>query len=279
MGIGFIGQGFIGKAYADDIESRGFSVIRYARSEPYASNKDRIKDCDIVFIAVPTPTTPDGFDDSVLREVMALVGKGKCAVIKSTVLPGTTEKLQEEFKDIYIVHNPEFLRAKIASEDIKNPHRTIIGLPSKDQEYKKYVDMLLDILPKAPIEIVCSAREAELIKYASNSFLTSKIIYFNLIYDLAEKLGADYDVVRNGVVVDPRIGKSHTDVVHDGGRGAGSFCFIKDFAALRELYERELGDDEDGLAVIKSIEEKNKALLRQSGKDSDLLKGVYGESI
>ncbi len=61
MTIGFIGQGFIGKSYADDLERRGKKVVRYSLEEPYIKNKDRIRDCDIVFIAVPTPTTPEGF--------------------------------------------------------------------------------------------------------------------------------------------------------------------------------------------------------------------------
>ena len=81
MTIGFIGQGFIGKNYADDFERRGFSVTRYSLEEPYRGNKEKIKECDIVFIAVPTPTTPEGFDDSILRGVLPLVKEGKTAVI------------------------------------------------------------------------------------------------------------------------------------------------------------------------------------------------------
>ena len=64
--IGFIGQGFIGKNYADDFEQRNYKVVRYALEGTYAGNKDRIKECDIVFIAVPTPTTPEGFDLSIV---------------------------------------------------------------------------------------------------------------------------------------------------------------------------------------------------------------------
>ena len=92
--IGFIGQGWIGKSYADDFERRGFEVIRYALEEPYIKNGQGIGECDIVFIAVPTPTTPRGFDDGILQQVIGMVGSGKIAVIKSTVLPGTTAKLQ-----------------------------------------------------------------------------------------------------------------------------------------------------------------------------------------
>src|SRR3989344_5381940 len=97
--IGFIGQGWIGKHYADEFESRGFSTTRYALEEPYVANKEKIALCDIVLIAVPTPTTPAGFDDSIVREAVGLVGVGKTAVIKSTIVPSTTVSIQEAYPD------------------------------------------------------------------------------------------------------------------------------------------------------------------------------------
>ena len=288
--VGCIGQGFVGTAYADAIEDRGFTVVRYARSEPHVQNGERIKERDVVLIAVPTPTVPvrssesEGgqpstkFDDSVLREVLGLVGEGKVAVIKSTVLPGTTEALQEAFPDIFVLHSPEFLRGlgQRAAEDARHPSRTVIGLPRDTDAYRAHAQTLLGILPKAPIEIVCSAREAELIKYAANSFLATKVVYCNLIHDLAGALGARYEVVRDGIVADPRIGASHTDIVANGGRGAGGPCFIKDFAALRAFYAAVLPEDERGRAVLETLEQKNLELLKGSGKDLDLLRGVYG---
>ena len=81
--IGFIGQGWIGKNYADDFEKRGFKTVRFAMEEPYKNNSDKIADCDMVFIAVPTPSTPNGFDPSILKSVIKYIGKGKIAVIKS----------------------------------------------------------------------------------------------------------------------------------------------------------------------------------------------------
>ena len=77
MKIGFIGQGFVGKAYAEDFEARGHDIVRYSMEEPYVKNKAAIALCDIVFIAVPTPTTTNGFDDHILRDVLSLVGKGR----------------------------------------------------------------------------------------------------------------------------------------------------------------------------------------------------------
>jgi UDP-N-acetyl-D-mannosaminuronate dehydrogenase len=73
--IGFIGQGWIGKNYADDFESRGFDVVRYSLEDEYVINKGLISGCDVVFIAVPTPTKNGVFDDSIVREALGLVGK------------------------------------------------------------------------------------------------------------------------------------------------------------------------------------------------------------
>lgn len=284
MTIGFIGQGFIGKNYADDFERRGLATVRYALEEPYRANKERIAECDIVFVAVPTPTTPEGFDDSVVRGVLPLIGKGKTVIIKSTTLPGTVKKLQEAFPDIYILHSPEFLAEKTAARDAAEPHRNIIGVPVMNDEYKAKARDVLAILPQAPYELVADSNETELIKYAGNVFLYFKIMFANIFYDMAKPLGADYEVVRAAVGADPRIGPSHLRVVdssgHEGaqaGRGAGGHCFIKDFAALRMLYEKMAPQDTTGIAMLRALEMENIELLKRSGKDLDLLEAVYGK--
>lgn len=281
--IGFVGQGFIGKNYADDFERRGFSVIRYALEEPFVQNKDRIKECDIVFIAVPTPTTPEGYDDSIVRSALALTRPGASVVIKSTMLPGTTESLQKDFPDRHVMHSPEFLRVTQAARDAAFPDRNIIGITNESD--RTLAEEVMQLLPGAPYKIICTAREAEYIKYAGNLFLYMKVMFANLMYDIATKEGADFSVIRQTIAADPRIGPSHLDVVHASGhvgskpaRGAGGLCFIKDIAAFRELYGRIVPEDTEGLALLRALEEKNKKLLRESGKDLDLLRGVYGEN-
>ena len=276
MQIGFIGQGFVGKSYADEFESRGYEVVRYAKEEPYIQNKDRIADCDIVFIAVPTPSTPDGFDDSILREVTPLVGEGKTAVIKSTILPGTTESIQEGNPNRYVLNSPEFLVEKSAATDAANPSRNIVGVPQDTDEYRQKAQQVLDVLPDADYETIIHSRDAELVKYGGNCFFYFKVLYFNILYDLAQKLGCDYGEVRDAVAHDPRIGNSHMSPVHDSGRGAGGHCFIKDFAAFRELAEETLESEKEKEA-LRSLETMNTWLLKSTEKDLDLLKGVYGE--
>ncbi len=283
MTIGFIGQGFIGKHLADDFVERGYTVVRYALEEPYKQNREVIAQCDVVFIAVPTPTTPRGFDASVLEAVLPLVGEGKIAVIKSTILPGTTRRLATRFADRIILHSPEFLREKTAAEDTRSPERTIIGVPFNTDVYQAAAKQVAGILPASPYERIVSSAEAELVKYGGNCFLAMKVIYMNLLYDLAQNLDASYEVVADAMAADGRIGRSHMKVIdnsgHEGaipGRGAGGHCFPKDLAALRAFYSDECPDDVAGALVLRALEEKNVALLRGTGKDLDLLEGIYG---
>ncbi|MDO8590607.1 MAG: hypothetical protein Q7R65_01370 [bacterium] len=275
--IGFIGQGFVGKAYADDFERRGFKIIRYALEEPYRKNKEKIKDCEIVFIAVPTPTTKKGFDDSIIRGAIKLVGKGKIAVIKSTIIPGTTASIQKENPDIHVFHSPEFLSEATALYDAAHPNRNIIGIPNRSKACEEKARQVLAVLPKATFELVAGAEEAELIKYGGNCWFYFKVIFINMLYDIAETKGISWTTVRDAMAADPRIGRSHLDPLHKSGRGAGGHCFIKDFAAFTEMYRDTIGD-RAGLEVLESLRDKNIELLLESNKDINLLTGVYGES-
>lgn len=281
--IGCIGQGFIGKHLADDLEERGFVVVRYALEEPYRANREAISRCSVVFVAVPTPTTPEGFDSSAVEAVIPLTAPGATVIIKSTILPGTTRRLAKLFSDRVIMHVPEFLREKTAAEDTRHPDRTIIGIPSTDTKYVEAAQLVTSILPPSPFTKVVRSEEAELIKYGGNCLLAMKVVYMNLLYDLAEQLGADYGVIAEAMAADTRIGSSHMRVVdnsgHAGarpGRGAGGHCFPKDLAALRAFYASELPDDASGAMLLRSVEEKNNELLRGSNKDIDLLKAIYG---
>jgi UDPglucose 6-dehydrogenase len=278
--IGFIGQGFIGKNMADDFANRGYDIIRYD-NENYVDNKDLIKACDFVFIAVPTPSTPDGFNDSILQEVIKLVGDDKTAIIKSTIKVGTTEKFQQQYPEKYILHSPEFLTEKNAANDTKFPPRNIIGYTDKS---KAKAEEVLKLLPEAPHNFLIGSREAELIKYMGNNFLFLKVIFANIVYNLAERNNVDYDTVANIVGYDSRIGHSHLAVNHQSGlqtntgRGAGGHCFIKDMSAFVEMFEEAgLTSEEDEIALnfLNSAVKLNNQLLLNSDKDLDLLEGVY----
>lgn len=274
--IGFIGQGFIGKNYADDFEQRGYSTVRYALEEPYRENKDKIQDCDIVFIAVPTPTTPEGFDDSIVREAIGLTGEGKIVVVKSTIVPGTTKTFQTQYPDRVVFYSPEFLSEATAAQDAANPFSNILGYAVNDEAHRVAAEQVHAILPQASFSLTCDSTEAELIKYAHNANGFVQVVLWNMFYDLAAKSGSDWEVVRKALVADPYVSDKYLSPVHKTGRGAGGHCFIKDFAALRDLYEKKVGDSA-GIAALAGFENKNISLLKESGKDLDLLKGVYGD--
>lgn len=276
--IGFIGQGWIGKNYADNFERRGFSVVRYGLEAEYKDNREKIKVCDIVFIAVPTPTTPLGFDASLVKDTLKLVGKGKIAVIKSTLLPGTTESLRKENPDIFILHSPEFLSRSTAARDVEKPPRNIIGLPIDNNDYRRAAELILKLVPPAPYNLICSSREAEMIKYIRNCQGYLRVIFANLAYDLAKALGTDWKKIEEAMAADPVNGGNYFKPVHDSGRGAGGPCYIKDFAAFSRLYKEKIKDPL-GAAALESLEKKNIKLLLESKKDLALLKGVYGEEI
>ena len=280
--VGFIGQGFIGKSMADDFEERGYNIVRYNRSN-FSHNKEKIAECDFVFIAVPTPSTPKGFNDGILLEVINLVGDGKTAIIKSTIKIGTTEKIQKLFPKKNIIHSPEFLTEKNAKNDAKFPERNIVGYTKKSLKVAKEV---LNILPKAEHNFVVPCGEAELVKYMGNTFLMLKVVFANAVFNLAKEKNVNYDKVCEMVGYDSRIGHSHFKIKHQGGlvgklgRGAGGHCFIKDMSALVEMYkECKFKDKQNKLALnfLESAVDFNNKLLLDSGKDLDLLFGVYGK--
>ena len=276
--IGFIGQGWIGKNYADNFEVRGHDVVRYSLDDAYVNNREHIKNCDIVFIAVPTPTIKGGkFETKAIEKVLPLIGKGKMAVIKSTILPGTTEKLQKKFPNVIILHSPEFLTEATAARDAAYPDRNIVGMPVESEKYRAAAQEVISVLAPAPYTAITGAREAELIKYGGNCWFYAKVIFINILYDLAQIQGADWASVRDGMAADPRVGRTHLDPIHKTGRGAGGHCFIKDFAAPRAMYEKEFPHDKKGIDVLRSMEIKNIELLKSTHKDLDLLKGVYGK--
>jgi nucleotide sugar dehydrogenase len=273
--IGFVGQGYVGKNYADDFESRGYAVVRYSLEEPYIANKDLIKDCDIVFIAVPTPSTPKGFDASIVEGALSLVGKGKIAVIKSTIVPGTTRRLQKRHPGIVVFFCPEFLSVATAAYDVANPFANIIGSPSTSVRHQKASERVLSVLKKASVWELCTSEEAELVKYAHNISGYMQILTFNLVYDLAEKHGADWGPIQRSIEGDPLVCNRYANPVHKGGRGAGGFCFIKDMAAFARHYG-EVAKEPSGIALLKAAQEKNIKLLMRTRKDTELLEGVYG---
>lgn len=130
------------------------------------------------------------------------------------MMPGTCEKLQTLYPDRFVFHSPEFLAEKTAAYDVANPTRNIIGYALDTPEQRTRAQEVINLLPDAPLNIVCTSREAEFIKYGSNCFLYLKVVYANILADLAQQSGANWDVISQGIGSDPRIGPSHLQIVH-----------------------------------------------------------------
>lgn len=274
--IGFIGQGFIGKNYANDFEQRGYNIIRYSLEPEHQANKELISKCDYVFIAVPTPQTKQGFVLSAVEEALSLVGHGKVAIIKSTIKAGSARMLQNKFKDIIVVHSPEFLTEVNAELDAKFPNRNIVGISEVGSETLYQIGKdILAILPRANYCLITTYENAEFIKYAGNNWFYFKIMYMNLLYELTQKhKNVNFDIIKEAMSQDPRIGVTHLDIVHKTGRGAGGHCFIKDFECFIQMCKEENLPDVN-VEILEKIRDKNIQLLISSQKDIDLIKEIY----
>lgn len=277
MKIGAIGQGYVGKNIADNYEQRGYEVVRYALEPEYKDNATKIAECDVVFVGVPTPTTLEGFDYSIAEEVLSLVGEGAIAVIKSTLLPGTTAKLQDKYPNKIILFSPEFLCEKTAAYDVAHPLMNAIGLSYDTAGHRKAAESVMKTLPISEHNFIVSAQAAELFKYAHNLNGYFRVILSNLLYEVAEKTEANWGDVKTMMDNDIMMSPFYNSPVHKGGRGAGGSCFIKDMAAFRHMYEAAVPEDKNGLSVFKALEQKNLDILGKTGKDQSLVDGVYGK--
>lgn len=234
----------------------------------------------VIFIAVGTPPRGDGSADlSYVEEV----GKGiaqnmtgyKVIVTKSTVPVGTGEKLREVIQKTQththrfdIVANPEFLREGSAIEDFLRPNRVIIGAES-EQAVAIMKDLYRPLyLIETPI-VVTDIPTAELIKYASNAFLATKISFINEMANLCERLGANVQMVAKGMGLDNRIGSKFLHA----GAGFGGSCFPKDLAALIQTGERVGYPVQVALAASKVNDNQRQRMVEKIRKAVGGLKG------
>ncbi len=206
------------------------------------STAEGVEKSDVIFIAVPTPPQEDGsvdlsFIEKVAREIASAMTSYKVIVDKSTVPVKTGDKVAETIKrycpakvDFDVVSNPEFLREGFAVEDLMKPDRVVIGVRSE-----RPVTALKNIYApfNAPI-VVTDINSAELIKHASNSFLSLKISYINAIAAICEATGANVQEVAQGMGMDERIGRRFLNA----GIGFGGSCFPKDLSAFIKIAEQ-----------------------------------------
>ena len=179
-------------------------------------------------------------------------------LIKSTMVPGTTEKLKQEYKNLIFVTNPEFLTERTAYQDLCNSKIHVLGLENTDK-YNNPIKNVLESLhnslwPESECVFV-SNTQAEMIKYLTNSFYAYKVTFANHIYQLCQSMGVDYDgFIQAAIKSDPRLGELHWNVPGpDGSLGFGGKCFPKDFNGMIKLMEQN-GVDSD---ILKKVWEYN----------------------
>lgn len=236
--LGIIGWGVVGQAVGEGFkknpENKIFWWDKYKKG-PYSLDRV-IKKSEVLFICVPTPMFSDnsGIDLSVVKEAVAKVASkisstDKILVIKSTVVPGTTEGLSKKYPKVRFAMNPEFLTEANAFWDFLHPDRTVIGTFHESVAAK--LSQIYQGLygPNSKI-FITDPTTAEMVKYMSNAFLSTKVMFANEIYDICSALGIKYEEVKNMVAADERIGTTHLDVTTV--RGFGGKCFPKDMVAL-----------------------------------------------
>ncbi len=222
-----------------------------------------LRDAEVIFVAVPTPYYLDGsgFDDSFLRAALdAIPGEGKTVVLKSTILPGTTDRFQTLYPQHMLLFNPEFLTETTADFDMQHPNRQIVGYTAQS---RSQAEKVMGLLPRASFEKIVPAQTAEMVKYFGNAFYALKVAYANQLYDMCERLGIDYEQVKDCAKAEPMVGTTHLDIFHKGYRGYGGKCLPKDTRSLIQMGERAGVE----LTLLKAAEAYNNALVESQKLD------------
>jgi UDPglucose 6-dehydrogenase len=254
--IGIIGLGILGKTLFDWLEKRKIEVYGYDKFKNFGSLEE-VDKAKIIFLCLPTPYDPKtGYDLSALEENIKYFKKPKIFVIKSTVLPGTTEYFQKKYKIHKFLHNPEFLREKSPYEDFIKPDIQLIGYT---KESKNLAKEILKLLPQAPYTKIVDSKISELSKLSINDFLSLKVIFANQIYDLCQKLKINYDNLREILENEPRLGKTHFKVFYEGYRGFGGKCLPKELKATLVLYKNKRAKT----SLFETIDKINYNLLKK----------------
>jgi UDPglucose 6-dehydrogenase len=247
--VGVIGQGFVGGSLsnglaikADNIGKSNLINIRtydkFSDEKSTDTLEDLVNFSSIIFVCVPTPMKKTGqCDTSIVESVLSDINlcldshDEKVVVIKSTIPPGSTDDLNITYgrKNLTIVFNPEFLTEANALNDFIGQDRIILG--GEPKAIEKVSDMFLEFFDCNIVKT--DSKNAELVKYVTNCFLSCKLSFFNEIYQIADGLGIDYEELINNVTLDKRINIAHTKIPGpDGSFGWGGHCFPKDVNAL-----------------------------------------------
>jgi UDPglucose 6-dehydrogenase len=242
MKIGIIGQGYVGTAiklgFQDHYDILTYDKFDLAKST-HSKISDLVKEVKVLFVCVPTPMRKDGtcytgIVEEVIREINE-TADDHIIVIKSTIPPGTTDRINEEYTHSTVIFNPEFLTEENFLEDFKNQKRIILGGDRKGTN--KLRQIYSKVFPNATI-VKTGSNTAEMVKYFTNCFLATKVSFANEMHSVCEQIGIDYDKVEEYATYDERLGKSHWAVPGpDGDFGFGGHCLPKDLSAIINTFK------------------------------------------
>ena len=276
MKIGIIGQGYVGTAIKVGFEPH-YQVETYDKYDEDKSTCESLRDlvgkCEVMFVCVPTPMNNDGScHTDIVEEVVSDINEivletesypyhiKPIVVIKSTVPPGTTDRLHSKSRGLDVIFNPEFLNESNFLEDFKNQNRIILGGTRKGTN--KLRQIYSKVFPHTTI-VKTGSKTAEMVKYFINSFLGTKISFANEMKQICDGIDIDYDKVVEYATYDERLGKSHWAVPGpDGDLGFGGHCLPKDISAI----VNEFGSD-----LLKSVLEINDKVRKN--RDWEKMKG------
>ena len=229
--VGIIGNGFVGESQAFAFSPT--AEVRIYDVDPLKSlnTLEEIYECDFVFVCVPTPMKKDGTQDlSYVEKVFEEAQFGPIYILKSTVLPGTTEELNKKYHNLAIVFSPEFLTERTAKLDMLTQARIILG---GEKWMTEKVRSLFEQRFMNRTFIETDSTTAELVKYMNNTFFATKVSIMNEFKLVCDKIGANWNDAMYGFSSDHRIGDSHLHVPGpDGKLGYGGTCFPKDVNAF-----------------------------------------------
>jgi len=277
MKIGIIGNGFVGSSVAFGFSPQtgcDVDVKIYDKDESKGTHTldEVVNESDFIFVSVPTPSNKDGSINldivyDIFNEMHELNNRtDNVFLLRSTVTPGTTRRLQVAFHNLNIVFNPEFLTERSAKFDFINQARFIIG--GNEGDIDKVEELFKWRFGETMPIIKTDYETAELIKYMNNCYFATKVSFLNEMHQIADKCGANWEEAVEGFVRDGRIGHSHMNVPGpDGKLGFGGSCFPKDIQAMINFSE-SLGISSD---VLKGTWKKN--LEVRPEQDWEKLKG------
>jgi nucleotide sugar dehydrogenase len=246
--LGIVGNGFVGSSVAFGFSPQcgcdGIEIRIHDKDDTKSLNtlEEVVNESDFIFVSVPTPSNKDGsISLDIVYDIFDKMNnvnnrKDNVFLLRSTVVPKTTRKIQERCPNLNIVFNPEFLTERSAKFDFINQSRFILG--GDESDTKKVSDLYRWRFGENIPVIHTNFETAEMIKYMNNCFFATKVSFMNEMYQIADRCGVDWKTAIEGFVMDGRIGHSHLAIPGpDGKFGFGGSCFPKDIQAIINFAE------------------------------------------